>query len=78
MQILRKKDRVAVSKDILSDILHSFDWSTMSKMMICGGCDDFTRVDADYSCADCGRMLCGNCGSVCESCESLKGVANRG
>lgn len=69
---------MAISKDILNDVLDSFDWITMSKMMTCGRCDSFTRIDVDYSCVECGRMLCGDCGDMCESCKSLKGFINRG
>jgi len=44
-------------------------YKTMAKSMSCGGCKIFTTVDSEYTCEECGRMLCVSCGQYWGLCE---------
>jgi len=41
-------------------------WINLGEALGCGGCGEITTVRSPFTCKECGRMLCGDCGSLCK------------
>lgn len=41
-------------------------WLNLGEALGCGGCEKITTVRSPFTCKVCGRMLCGDCGSLCK------------
>lgn len=57
-----------IASEIIDNILTDNKelWKDLSQTLGCGGCPTLIKVDTEYTCNVCGRMICENCKNLCK------------